>query len=88
MLKNLRYSLHTSEEKHPQLVMRELGISYMYAVPQSLYESWHFWGCVNVPVKLPPNISEIKTNPRRAIGHGLTEKQANSIIKRSKRVNP
>jgi len=83
-MKNLNYSMYTSDRRSPEIVVRELGIRYMYAVPQSLYDAWHFWGCVNIPEVLPSNISVLTTKPLKAVGHGLTEKQARSIIAKGK----
>jgi hypothetical protein len=55
---NLRYDLYgaglENERRHPQQVMRDLGIVYEEAIPQSLGDQWWFRGCENVPVTLPP----------------------------------
>lgn len=39
---------------HPQKSMRELGITYSKAVPQSIADQWWFYDCENIPEKLPP----------------------------------
>ena len=45
---------------HPEKVMRELGITYDGATPQSVPDSWQFWYCRNVPVNLPSFLSLIR----------------------------
>lgn len=39
---------------HPQVQMRNLGITYREAVPQSMIDCWEFYGCENIPDVLPP----------------------------------
>lgn len=41
------------EKRHPQIVMRALGIEYTYAMPQSIADQWWFYGCTNIPEQLP-----------------------------------
>lgn len=54
---NLRYCMMSAddcdEHRHPQLVMRELGITYERAVPQSVADQWWFLNCEHVPAVLP-----------------------------------
>ena len=55
---NLRFDMMTAsmsfkENRHPQKVMKELGITYQKAIPQSLGDQWWFNGCENIPNKLP-----------------------------------
>lgn len=45
---------------HPQLAMKELGISYESAIPQSIADQWWFLGCEVSPEKLPPFLSVIE----------------------------
>jgi len=53
----LRYSLNAAqdcgEDRHPQIVMQILGITYEGAEPQPLADQWMFHGCKNVPFELP-----------------------------------
>lgn len=44
---------------HPQKAMKELGITYSKAVPQSIADQWWFYDCENVPDKLPPFLIEM-----------------------------
>jgi hypothetical protein len=67
-------------QNHPQTVMRELGITYQHATPQSLADQWYFWNCENVPEKLPPYLKVIETNPELMIGYGLSAQDAHNII--------
>lgn len=41
---------------HAQKVMKDLGIEYDEARPESLFDCWIFKGCRNVPDELPPCI--------------------------------
>lgn len=83
---NLTYSLITADRDfnenlhpHPQVVMKELGITYQHATPQSLYDCWWFWNCTNVPAVLPPYLTELKIKPHDAIGNGLSKEDADRI---------
>jgi len=64
---------------HPQKAMKELGITYQYATPQSMYEQWWFWNCQGLPDELPPFLTELKIDPMKCIGRGLSEEQAKKI---------
>lgn len=59
--RHLRYDLYTApdngEHRHPQAVMKSLGITYAHAVPQSLGDQWWFLDCENIPAALPPHIT-------------------------------
>jgi len=81
---HLRYCLMTAnmdckEMRHAQIVMKELGISYQHATPQSMSESWQFWNCENVPDPLPPYLSQIDADPLNYIGYGLSKADAVKI---------
>ena len=81
---NLRYCLMSAsfdcgENRHAQTVMRELGIAYQHATPQSIGDCWWFWNCTNVPETLPPYLSELKITPSQAVGHGLTKETADRL---------
>jgi hypothetical protein len=69
---HLNFDARAPHIGHPQTVMKWLGISYKIAVPQSIYDSWWFFGCENVPDPLPNCLSVLKFQPADAIGHGLT----------------
>jgi len=64
---------------HPQKAMRELGITYTNATPQSMGDQWWFWNCENLPEALPPFLTEIKSDPMKMVGFGLSQKEAESI---------
>ena len=64
---------------HAQERMRELGITYQHATPQSLYESWWFWNCENVPDPLPEDLSILRLDPLDVIGNGLNKEMAMKI---------
>ncbi len=85
---NLRYCLMTAsmqfnENRHAQTVMKELGITYYYATPQSMGDQWWFWNCQNLPNKLPEYLTIADLNPLGCIGWGLNEETANDIIANS-----
>jgi len=67
------------ENRHPQKVMKELGITYQHATPQSLYDCWQFWNCENIPSNLPGFISEFKIDPFDMVGDGLSKEVAVKI---------
>jgi len=67
-------------DAHPQEVLRDLGITYQHATPQSIGDQWWFWNCENVPKKLPAFITELKiSDPMEYVGHGLWTKKAEQI---------
>lgn len=66
-------------EKHPQLIMEELGITYQHVTPQSLFDQIWFWNCENLPEKLPIYLSPLNCNPMDIIGNGLSMNEAMDI---------
>jgi len=83
-MKHLRYctmgaTIDCNENRHPQRVMRELGISYQHSTPQSMGDQWWFWNCENIPEKLPEFLTELKLNPMEQIGWGLSKEIAEKI---------
>lgn len=54
-------ALYCNENRHPQMVMKELGITYQYATSQSMCDQWWFLNCENLPKKMPSYLS-IKEN--------------------------
>lgn len=80
---HLKYCLMTAnmggEMRHAQEVLKELGVTYQHATPQSLYDSWWFWNCQNVPDKLPKYLTELTVKPHDAIGYGLDKQTADAI---------
>jgi hypothetical protein len=65
---------------HPQFFMKELGITYQYAVPQSISSEWWFFNCENVPNQLPEKLSILKCeNPFELVGWGLDNEMAENI---------
>jgi hypothetical protein len=67
------------ENRHAQVVMKELGITYQHATPQSMFDCWQFWNCENIPDELPGFIKEFKRDPMDMIGHGLSQADAEKI---------
>ncbi|EKS6329487.1 TPA: hypothetical protein ACTYBD_000352 [Enterobacter hormaechei] len=45
------------EHKHAQTIMSELGITWREQIPDSASDSWKFYGCDNIPEKLPSFVS-------------------------------
>lgn len=62
-MKNLRYDLYAAalarENRHPEVVMRELGITYQDATPQPTGAQWLLWDCENLPAAMPKFLTEI-----------------------------
>lgn len=71
------------ENRHPQIVMKSLGITYQLATPQSMADQWWFWNCENIPDVLPKFLKELCMNPSDAVGFGLREIDAQNIIQSS-----
>lgn len=46
---DLRYDLigadYAGEKRHPEEVMKSLGIHYIHSTPQSMGDQWWFWCC-------------------------------------------
>ena len=64
---------------HPKKAMKELGITYTHATPQSLSDHWWFWNCDNLPERLPPFLSDLNLDPMECIGYGLSKNDAEAI---------
>ena len=82
--KHLRYSMmcasiDCNENRHPQIVMRELGITYKHSTPQSMADQWWFWVCESVPNELPKFLTPMKNNPHDCVGYGLSKENADYI---------
>jgi hypothetical protein len=71
--------LGCNENRHAQKVMKELGITYQHATPQTIGDQWWFWNCENIPEKLPSFITVLELDPMDCIGWGLSKKKAESI---------
>jgi len=75
------------ENRHPQIVMASLGITYQHATPQSIGDQWWFWNCENLPDKLPGYLGELRQftgdkkmiDPMECIGFGLSKEVAEQI---------
>ena len=78
---NLMGAYLAGDDRHAQTIIDGLGISYQIAVPQSIIDSWHFWGCENVPKDLPDFIVASDLDPMEYIGWGLSAKDAASLVK-------
>tara|TARA_B100001057_G_scaffold71365_2_gene65569 strand:+ start:3598 stop:3849 length:252 start_codon:yes stop_codon:yes gene_type:complete len=60
-------------------VVRELGITYKHSVPQSISDSFEFWGCENVPENLPESIKVVDWDPMDRVGNGLSKEKAEEL---------
>ena len=83
-MKHLRYSymiatMTLKDNRHAQEVIRDLGIIYQHATPQTLGDQWWFWNCENIPNELPESITELKADPMECIGWGLSKEEAEKI---------
>lgn len=86
----MRYSFYSKDKEntkevkrlgtmHPQKAMKELGITYQHATPQSIGDQWWFWNCENLPEHLPPFLTEMDMDPMKCIGFGLSQEIAEKI---------
>jgi len=82
-MRNLKYDMlgasMADANDHPEKVMEALGITYKLSTPQSMYDSWWFWGCENVPAELPSYIDTLKVEPQKAVGYGLSQQEADKL---------
>ena len=83
-MKNLCLSLYAlwdfGDKRHAQTVMKDLGISYLFSIPQSIADVWWFWGCSSVPDPLPPYLSEMRhVTTEEALGWGVKPEDAEVI---------
>ncbi|MNS70357.1 hypothetical protein D3C72_1036990 [compost metagenome] len=79
-MKDLIVDLYTAP-KHAQLCMKELGITYQLAVPQSMGDCWWFFNCENVPAELPEYLRERDFGDLNTlVGFGLSQKNADDLI--------
>lgn len=69
------------EIRHPQTVMKEMGITYKISTPQSIADSWWFWNCENIPQNIPNFIKELKAKPEDCIGYGLSKEDVELLKK-------
>ena len=67
------------ENRHPQIVMRDLGVSWLLSTPQSISNQWWFWCCNGLPEPLPEYLRDLKIEPREAVGYGLSAADADRI---------
>ena len=81
--RHLRYCMQgaftSGETKHPQIVMKKLGINCQKSTPQSIADQWWFWNCENIPDPLPDFLTELLLNPFDVIGYGLSKEDAELI---------
>lgn len=81
---HLRYCLMSAGidcgiTKHPQVVMKELGIICQHSTPQSMADQWWFWNCENIPDEMPKFLTPLKLDPMTCIGFGLSLSDAEKI---------
>lgn len=86
-LRDLRLDLYgaydAGENRHAQEVIKELGIEYVFAIPQSIADQWWFLGCSKVPSILPGFIKDMEVRePRELVGYGLSIEMADELKKR------
>ena len=83
MAKHLRFDMRDAYEsgatKHPQKVIKELGITYQHATPIMIADQWWFWNCENIPNPLPPYLEVADWNPMHWIGWPLSREDAEKI---------
>jgi len=79
-VKHLRYDCmgasYAGESRHPQEVMRELGITYERAIPQSIIDQWWLFNCEHGD--LPNYITEVKCGDWMARQYRLPEAYKNA----------
>lgn len=87
-MKDLVVDLYTAP-KHAQLCLKELGITYQLAVPQSMGDCWWFFNCENVPDELPEylkvrDFGDLNT----LVGFGLGKDDVSALLAARAEVSP
>lgn len=77
----MRADMGSNFSRHPVATMKELGISYQHATPQSMADQWWFWNCTGVPEVLPDYLSDLELDPQECVGFGLSQEDADKIVK-------
>lgn len=73
--------------KHAQLIMKDIGITYALAVPQSISDAWWFFGCRSIPYPLPSYLSIIPTEIEELVGYGLDALDVKMLRRRDRSIN-
>ena len=79
LLKHLKIDMRKISD-HPIAEMKMAGITYQYAVPQSMLDTWYFFNCQNVPNPLPEFLMVLDVSPMALIGSGLSKEMAMDIV--------
>ena len=79
-VKGLILDMYKIPQKHPLQLMKNLGITYALAVPQSMGDCWQFYLPENVPKRLPKYLKLVEFAPMEQIGYGLSEENALNLI--------
>ncbi len=87
-MKDLVVDLYTAP-KHAQFCLKELGITYQLAVPQSMGDCWWFFNCENVPDELPEylkvrDFGDLNT----LVGFGLGKGDVSALLAARAEVSP
>lgn len=82
-VKRMRYccmgASMSGENRHAQTVMKDLGISYQHATPQSMADQWWFWCPESLSDDLPSFLSVDEVDPMASVGRGLNEQTAKML---------
>ena len=83
-MKHIKYDIRDAYEEsdisgHPLKDVERLGITYQHATPQSMGDQWWLWNVENLPNDIPSYITELKADPMKCIGFGLSEEKAIKI---------
>lgn len=83
MISMLRFCMYSAYDagvhSHPQTVLKNLGITYEYAVPQSIADQWWFYLPNNLPRELPEYLTVTEVDPYKHIGYGLSHEVAERL---------
>lgn len=78
---HLRYDImgahyDAGEERHPEVVLRELGITFENSIPQSMGDQWWLFNC-KFDRELPKYITEMKADTWMVGNYKLPENYIN-----------
>ena len=79
-MENIRVSTYNWKDTgHPQKYIKDLGISYRYAIPQPILDCWWFLGCENVPTDTPYIAELVVGSYEELLGFGLDKNMVNEL---------
>jgi hypothetical protein len=82
-------AVECKEQRHPQAVVKELGIKYKYSKAYTTADKWVFNDCTNIPSTLPIFIKDepMKDNEAYAKALQLKDKTIKDLVEQINELN-